>query len=317
MTLDPAIKALLEATPRTPSIIGADIPAYRAAINAATAAAPRYDVPLASVADRTIDLPGRSIGIRIYTPQGDGPFPIVAYYHGGGFVIGDLEVADAICRAIASGTGAVLVSVDYRLAPEHPFPAANDDAWDALNWIVDHAADLNGDPARIAVAGDSAGANISASMTLRARAAGLPLAAQVLMYGAPAYPDLTLPSFNEHANGPLITRDEAIYYWGHYLPDPADRTNPDAAAAHATSHAGLPPAFVASGECDPTRDTGEAYADLLAAAGVPTVKRRYAGMPHGFFSWVPYVPSVRTAMGELCEWLLGKLERVKGIEPSS
>ena len=306
--LHPEIQAIFAAMPPGPSITTIDVDVFRRNVNAATAAAPRYDVPIASVQDRTIALPGRDIGTRIYTPVGEGPFPVITYYHGGGFVIGDLNIADPICRALCSGVSDLLVSIDYRLAPEHPFPAGNDDAWDALCWVVDHAVELGGDPARVAVAGDSAGANLSASMSLRARAAGLPLRAQALMYPAPAYPDLSLPSFVEFADGPLVSRDDAIFYWGQYLADPADRTNPDAAACHAASHAGLPPAFVAVGECDPTRDTGEIYAGQLRAAGVPTVARRYAGMPHGFYAFVPYSPAVKAAMAELCDWLRDHLK---------
>ena len=306
MPLDPMIAAMLEAMPDHPDKHAMDIVSYRAAVNAMTARMPRYELPLAAIEDRTIDADGVALKVRIYTPVGQGSFPLFVYYHGGGFTIGDLDMCDPICRALASGAGCVLVSVDYRLAPEHPYPIPNDDCWAALRWAQANAASIGADAARIAVGGDSAGATLASSMALRARAAGLPLAAQVLMYGIHDY-DAEGDSYRSHADGPVLTLDDIHFYWDHYLPEGVDRTSPDAAPLHAKDLGGLPPAFVATAELDPSHSAGEAYGHALDKAGVPTVIRRHPGMPHGFYSLVALVPAARAAMDVLCDWLRRQL----------
>jgi acetyl esterase len=306
--LNADIAALLSATPPMPPLRATDIGEVRRALQARAAARSRPDgAALASVEDRTIDAETGEIAVRIYRPHGSGPFPVLVYYHGGGFVVGDIEYVDPICRALAADAGVVVVSVGYRLAPEHPYPAPIDDGWAALKWAVRNAASIDGDVRRIAVGGDSAGANLAAAVTLRARAAGTPLAAQLLLYPSPDYPDISLPSYRAYAAGPLLTADDALFYWELYLPNPADRSNPDALPYLAASHAGLPPAFVSLAEIDGSRDTGQAYADKLTAAGVPTLTRCYEGMPHGFYGFAALVPAARAAMDEACDWLKRQL----------
>lgn len=307
MALQPDVAAIMAAVPELPDIRTLPIAEYRALLNARMAAAPRYDVPLARVDDITIPVRGGDLSARTYVPQGDGPFAAILYFHGGGFVIGNLDISDAICRALCASAGAIVVSLDYRLAPEHPFPSANEDCFDALEWLAANVAAIGGN-GLVAVAGDSAGANLSAALALYARDRGLHLAAQALMYPAPDYPDIDLPSFREFADGPVITTEGALFFWSQYLHGDTAPADPQAVPARAQSHAGLAPAFIATAECDPTRDTGERYAQILESAGVPTVARRYAGMPHGFYNMVAHAPSVRAAMDELCDWLRPLLE---------
>lgn len=304
MQIDPEIAAVLAHVPPMPPLRTVDIPQYRASINAVTASVPRHDVPLAGVEDRTVATAAGAIPVRIYTPLGEGPFPLILHYHGGGFVIGDLNVSDAICRAICAGAGGVVVSVDYRLAPEHPFPAAPDDCYAALCWAVEHAAEIGADASRLAVVGDSAGGNLSAAMTLRARDRGGPaIAAQFLMYPAPDFPDVTQGSYKALADAPMLTAEDIIFYWEQYLPDAAARNDQEACPIRADSLRDLPPAFVGIAECDPSRDGADAYADALAAAGVETVKRLYPGMPHGFYTWIGQSRVAAAAMAEACAWL--------------
>jgi acetyl esterase len=228
---------------------------------------------------------------------------MLLYFHGGGYVIGNLDISDAICRSIASGSRCVVISVDYRLAPEHPFPAATDDAWAALIWVVGHATEINAESTRIAVGGDSAGGNIAAAMALKARDAGVRLSAQVLLYASTEYPDPDSPSSRMFANGPLLRAADSIFYWNKYLADPSHRCDPMAAPARAANHENLAPALVVSAECDPSRDLSERYAKILGLAGTPVTARRYDGMPHGFFAFIGQVAVVRVAMEEICEWL--------------
>jgi acetyl esterase len=309
MPLDSEIAAILQQMPQMPAAGSMPIAALRLGVNQATAAAPKLDVPLESITDRSIDGPDGALPVRIYTPKGRAPFPLLVYFHGGGYVIGDLNIADGICRALSYMGDCIVMSVDYRLAPEHPFPVPNDDAFGAVRWASLHAEEIGADPNRLAVGGDSAGANLSAAVTLRARDGGGPkLRAQVLMYPSTSYPDPNSPSFREYADGPMLTAEDSLFYWRQYLGDGAqNRTNPDACPSLAASHRDLPPAFVATAECDPSRDSGEAYAAKLKAAGIPTMLRRYAGMPHGFFTWVGHVQAVDRAMDELCAWLKRQL----------
>ncbi|WP_431910362.1 alpha/beta hydrolase [Amycolatopsis thermoflava] len=234
--------------------------------------------PVAEITDRTIPGPAGDIPIRIYTPEGLGPFPVLVYYHGGGWVIGNLEVVHGICTVLANRAGTVVVSVDYRLAPEHPFPAAVEDAHAALRWVGDNAASINGDAGRIAVGGDSAGGTLSAVVALLARTSGPDLLHQLLIYPATEVGYHT-PSY--HANGQdyFLTTDLMCWFHGHYRPDPDDwRASP----LKAPDLSGLPSAYVITAEFDPLRDEGEAYAERLRQAGVEVTCRRYDGQIHAF-----------------------------------
>jgi acetyl esterase len=230
------------------------------------------------------------IPVRIYWPpsETEESLPIVVFYHGGGWAIGDLDTHDHVARAHAIGAKAIVVSVDYRLAPEHPFPAGVEDAWAALQWVGGHAAELGGEPSRIAVAGDSAGGNLAAVMALRARdAGGPPLAFQLLWYPV-AVGDLSLPSFTENADAPLLNSEVTSAFLTWYLPG-MDMSDPkalptDLAPANAATLAGLPPAFIGTAEHDPLRDDGGKYAEMLAAAGVPVQLSNEPTMVHGYVS---------------------------------
>jgi acetyl esterase/lipase len=264
---------------------------------------------MASVTDRTVPGPGGDIPVRVYVPTTEpGPRPVLVYFHGGGWVIGDLETHDSTVRALASGSGATVVSVDYRLAPEHPFPAPLDDCLAAVRWVADHGAEIDVDPARLAVAGDSAGGNLAAAVALALRDTGPALRAQVLVYPVT---DGTLgePSMDENGDGYFLTKATMAWFWDHYMGDRDRATEPTASVLHAPDEAlaGLPPALVITAEFDPLRDEGEAYASRLAAAGADVTTSRYDGMIHGFFSMGDFVPEGKAAIDEASEMLRAAL----------
>lgn len=304
MPLAPELLPVVEGAKDFPAARSLPVDQLRAAVREASVNGPQVNAPLAGVTDRTIPGPAGQIPIRVYTPLGDAVFPLILYFHGGGFVVGDLDTQDPICRSLAYTANAVVVSVDYRLAPEHPFPAAIEDGWAALHWVAAHANQLSSNPAFLSVAGDSAGGTIGAALALRARDENGPkLHAQISFYGF-EYPSSPTPSSIEFKNGPIITEDDTQYFWRQYLQDTeATRTNPYAVPACAQNHAGLPPAFICSPECDPGRDRTETYGEILAAAGVDTTVRRYAGMTHAFVSWVAWLPAAQSAVSETAAWL--------------
>ena len=262
-------------------------------------ARPRAPGPeVAKVEDRTI--PGVSAGIpvRIYTPEGSGPFPVLAWYHGGGWVVGNLETADGTARHLAVGVGCVVVSVDYRLAPEAKFPAAADDCYAATQWIARNASSINVDPSRIAVGGDSAGGNLGAVVWLMVKDRGGPaIALQLLVYPV-TVKEFSTDSYWENANGYGLTLDAMKWYWDHYVSSDEDASNPYAAPLVAKDLSGLPPALVITAEFDPLRDEGEAYAARLEQAGVPSTCSRYDGMIHGFFGMSAVLDKGKQAIAE-------------------
>ncbi|TQS46051.1 alpha/beta hydrolase [Cryptosporangium phraense] len=221
--------------------------------------------------------------VRVYRPTPDRNLPVVVFFHGGGYVLGDLDSHDALARALANRSGSVVVSVDYPLAPEHRFPAATDAGFAATEWVAAHAGELGVDPGRLAVAGDSAGGNLAAVVTLAARAAGAPpIRFQLLIY-----PDLDFRRTNRSITELAgrygnVTREAQHWFMDHYLADPADKLNPRVSPLLEPDLAGLPPAFVLTAEYDALRDEGEQYAQRLADAGVPVTLRRYDGMIHEF-----------------------------------
>lgn len=241
------------------------------------------------------------VPVRIYWPpvEASGPLPVVVYFHGGGWCLGDLDTHDGVARAHALGAGAIVVSVDYRLAPEHPWPAGIDDSWAALRWVGGHAAELGGDPARIAVAGDSAGANFSAVVAQLARdQGGPPLVFQLLWY-PPTTGDMTLPSFVQNADAPVLDREMAEAFLQWYLPetvmsDPANLP-PTLAPANFGDLTDLPPAFIGTAEHDPLRDDGARYAEFLRTAGVPVELRNEPALVHGYVSFASVVPAAAEA----------------------
>ena len=262
-------------------------------------ARPRAAGPeVAKVENRTIPNGGYQVPVRIYTPQGAGPFPILSWFHGGGWVIGNLETADATARHLAVQAECVVVSVDYRLAPESKFPVPFDDCYAATAWVAQNAASINGDPTRIAVGGDSAGGNLAAAVSIAARdRRGLPLTFQLLVYPVTER-DYETGSYQRNANGYSLTMDAMKWYWDHYLSNEADASNPYAAPMAAKDLSGLPPALVITAEFDPLCDEGEAYAEKLKAAGVSTTASRYDGMIHGFFGMSGVVDKAERAVAE-------------------
>ena len=238
--------------------------------------------PVASVEDRTIPGPEGEMAIRIYTPEGSGPFPVLAFFHGGGWIMGSIISHDPLARVLCNGGGCVVVSVDYRLAPTHRFPAAAEDCYAATRWIAEHAESFNADGSRLAVGGDSAGGNLAAAVALMARDRdGPPIALQLLMYPV-VDTNFDTASYRDNAEGKFLTRDSMMGMWQAYLASPEDGNNPYAAPLKAPDMSGLPSALVITAEYDPLRDEGEAYGKRLQEAGVLTTVSRYDGMVHGF-----------------------------------
>jgi acetyl esterase len=313
MPLDPQVGALLEqmaalgARPfneMTPEEARAQMLANRGQLP---------ELPVANVEDRAVPGPGGEIPIRIYTPAAGGPLSVVVYFHGGGWVIGNIESHDATCRALANESGCIVVSVDYRLAPEHKFPAAAEDCYAATVWAAKHAAEFGGDASRLAVAGDSAGGNLAAVVALMARDRGGPrIAFQLLVYPVTDY-SFDRPSYSENAEGYLLSRDAMRWFWNHYLSDESEGLHPHASPLRAESLAGLPAALVLTAEFDPLRDEGEEYAALLRAAGVAAESVRYDGLIHGFFSFFQVIDrggeAMRHAGGTLRSTLAGEAAR--------
>lgn len=306
MPIDPQIEAMLAAMPEWPGMRHVPLDILRQSVHdSSIAIPPAADAVVAGVEDRSIAGPGGPLPLRIYTPDGQGPFPVTVYMHGGGYVVGDLDTQDMIARAFCAWAETIVISVDYRLAPEHPFPAAPDDAFAALEWAAAHATEIGGDPARLALAGDSAGGNLACAAAIRARDLGGPaVRAQVNIYGSCNYPSEDTPSAREFANGPILRKDDVDWIWEQYLSDPAtQKHDPQASPMRAASHADLPPAFIATAECDPSRDDAEAFAAKLEAAGVTVEAKRYPGMVHGFASWVGFLPGARDAMQDASRFL--------------
>ncbi|RCV48220.1 alpha/beta hydrolase [Marinitenerispora sediminis] len=265
--------------------------------------------PMAGVREHTI-AGSPDIPVRIYHPHtGRSPRPVLVYFHGGGFVLCGLDSHDGICRLLADGTGAVVVSVDYRRAPEHRFPAAVDDAYAAVRWVHRQAAELGADPARVAVAGDSAGGNLAAVACLLARERGTPpIAFQLLIYPVTDIMS-TLPSRRENADGCFLTATHLRWFHEQYLTSPEEAAHPHASPLRAPSLADLPPALVVTAEYDPLRDEGEAYAARLAAAGVPAAVHRADGLFHGFFGMSAMLPAARATEHAACAALRAALVR--------
>jgi acetyl esterase len=297
--IDPTLKALLDSFPMT--FTAADgIEVARDKIRQLKT--PPEMLPNLRIEERTVgygDL--TDIPVRIYWPPiaAHENLPVVVFYHGGGWCIGDLETHDPLARAHSVAAEAIVVSVDYRLAPEYPYPAGIDDSWAALRWVGEHAAELGGDPSRIAVAGDSAGGNISAVMTQLARDnAGPELVFQLLWYPS-LTADLSLPSYTENADAPILDRDVIEAFVGWYVPgmDISDpKSLPTALApVNAADLSGLPPAFIGTAEHDPVRDDGARYAELLRAAGVAVELSNEPDMAHGYASFALVVPAAAKA----------------------
>lgn len=259
------------------------------------------------VRDVSIPGPESEIPIRVYRDAdlaaGD-PAPVLVYYHGGGWVLGTLDSIDGVCRRLARRGECVVVSVDYRLAPEHPFPAAVEDARAALRWVAENAGAFGGDPERVAVGGTSAGGNLAAVTALGARASGgRPIPARQFLFYPITDRAFDTDSYAENAEGPLLTRADMEWFWDHYLRSEVDAANPYASPLRARDLSGLPPATVLTAGFDPLRDEGIAYAERLADAGVEVRHDHYPGMVHGFLSASESIAVADEALDEVAEEL--------------
>jgi acetyl esterase len=255
--------------------------------------------PLDRVEELAIPGPSGDVPARLYASQRGAVRPALIYFHGGGFVLFNLDTHDAVCRALARESGAVVISVDYRLAPEHKFPAGLEDAHAATVWVADNAERLGIDPNRIAVGGDSAGGNLATVVAVRCRDAGGPtLGAQLLIYPVTDMSSFETASHREFGEGYFLTRKAMQWFTGHYIASAGQASHPEVSPLLATDLTGLPPALVMTAEFDPLRDEGEAYANRLQQAGVPTTVSRYPGMIHGFVSMCGVLTVGRKALQE-------------------
>jgi acetyl esterase/lipase len=258
--------------------------------------------PMQRVESLAVPGPAGEIPARLYVAPGSAPEPqpLLVYYHGGGWAIGDLETHDGLCRFLAVHAGCRVLSIEYRLAPEHPFPAAVEDAFAAFSWATEQASELGATPARIAVAGDSAGGNLAAAVTLLARDGGDAQPAMQLLLYPPTDAVGGLASRDVFAEGFLLTRGDMEWFEGHYIADGCEESDPRISMMRATDLAGLPPAYVATAGFDPLRDEGETYAGRMREAGTRVALRRYADLIHGFASLTAVSPSSHAAMLEVC-----------------
>ncbi len=290
MPVDPQIQILLERGSGVPATHTLPVAEARRLYEARIAAMAK-PAGVADVAMLGIDGPGGPLAVRLYTPHGQGPFPLMVFFHGSGFVLCSLDTHDSMCRNLAAGIGCVVASVDYRLAPEHKFPAGPDDCLVATRWLGAHAAEIGADPSRIMVT------------ALRLRDEGGPgICGQMLLYPVTDYHTPGTPSYAENADGYGLTRSTMEWFWHHYLGDPAEAGNPHASPLRAPSLERLPPAYVVSAEYDPLRDEAERYGERLRDAGVPVEIVRCAGMNHGFLFWVGIVDGADKSMAAACAW---------------
>ncbi len=304
MPVDPQIQALLDKGTGVPDTSTLPVEEARRQYEGRVALmAPGPD--MADVSERDIDGPGGPLRLRIYRPAGPaaGPRPLIVFYHGSGFVLCSLDTHDGMCRHLAAGIDAVLVSVDYRLAPEHKFPAGPDDCLAATRWAAANAEALGADAARMLIAGDSAGGTMVAVTAQRLRDEGGPTpAGQMLLYPVTDYIDPGTPSYVENGEGYGLTTKTMRWFWDHYLNDAGEADNPLVAPSRAESLAGLPPAYVMSAEYDPLRDEAENYGERLRAEGVATEVTRRDGVNHGFLFWVGRVQRADDAMADAVAW---------------
>jgi len=248
--------------------------------------------PGVTVTDMTMPVDGGSIPVHIFTPEGKGPFPVMVYYHGGGFVIASTKVYEASPRALAKMANAIMVSVDYRLAPEHKFPTAPNDAYAAYVWTTQHAKEFNGDPMRVAVGGESAGGNLATVVSLMARDKKVQMPVHQLLVYPVVDDDMNNASYQRNANAKPLNKAMMAWFFKHYAGDPK---NPYALPIKADSLKGLPPATIVAAEIDPLLTEGKAYAEKLKKDGVKVDYKEYSGVTHEFFGMGAVVPKAKDA----------------------
>ncbi|TDV49713.1 alpha/beta hydrolase [Actinophytocola oryzae] len=306
MPFDPQVTAMRErvVAAGAPPLYTLPIAEARAADLAAIRDAAGAGEPVHEVTDRCVPGPQGDVPVRVYRPTANAaPLPTLVYFFGGGWTLGSIDTSDEICRHLANSVPAQVITVGYRLAPEHRFPAAVHDCYAATSWIADHADEFGADPRRLAVAGDSAGGNLAAVVALLARVRGGPdLVAQVLVYPNTDYRGGT-ESMRDNDDDALFNRRSVAWYWGHYLATPEDGLDPLVSPLLAEDLGALPPALVITAEYDPLRDEGEQYATRLRAAGVPVVATRYPGMVHGFFAMAGVLDGGRLARRQVSDYL--------------
>ncbi|HXG20258.1 MAG TPA: alpha/beta hydrolase fold domain-containing protein [Methylomirabilota bacterium] len=298
MPLHPQVKAALDAmTAAGPPLHRLTPQEARKAIEAmrATRGEPER---VAKIENVTFRGPGGPLPARIYIPDGRGPFPVLLYFHGGGWVVGSIETVDASCRSLANQAGCIVISADYRLAPEHKFPAAAEDAYAAAQWTALNIASFYGDPARLAVGGESAGANLAAVAAIMAQERGTPsFVLQLLLYPALNYAFDT-PSCKENAEGYFLTTEMMQWFWKQYLTTDADGENPYASPLRVKRLQGMAPAAIFTAEFDPLRDDGAAYAAKLREAGIPVTYKCQEGLIHGYMGMASAVEPAKKARDE-------------------
>ena len=304
MPLDPQVEKILYWAQRaaTPSFAQVGAQAARELYNRTVLTLDIAARPMHEVQDHEVTLPGRRITIRQYAPRPHtwaAPMPALLYFHGGGFTIGSIDTHDRVCRMLAADGDCLVFSVDYRLAPEHPFPAAVDDAFDSLHWLLREAAALGVDPARVAVGGDSAGGTLATATAIHARDEGLPLALQLLIYPGTSGGQGS-ESHRRLANGYLLDADVIRWFFGNYVRSEVERDDWRFAPLNAPSLARVAPAWIALAEYDPLVDEGLDYAERLRTAGVPVACTVYAGMIHAFFQHAGFVVKARQAHADAC-----------------
>jgi acetyl esterase len=308
MPLDPQARFLLDAIAKMNSPDLSTLPPETARALFASSERARPAGPPAHVEARELASSIRAIPVRIYRPlAADRPLlPALVYFHSGGFVIGGLDTSDAACRALATQTPCVVINVDYALAPEHKFPAALEDAYAAIAWVQQHAAELRVDAARLAVAGESAGGNLATVVSKLARdRGGPPIAYQVLIYPVTDLSNFDTASYREHADGKFLTRATMRWFAEHYLSKPEEAIDPRVSPLLAEDLAGLPPALVITAGFDPLHDEGAAYAQRLERSGVATRLSPYPGMIHDFVSLSGYLDAGKQALTEVAAALRG------------
>lgn len=307
--LHPFLRAAVQARKDTPRLASLTLAQARAQAkdNAPVAPAPSSHTAILEI---SIPAPFGTIPVRVYVPRKPGTHPNMVFFHGGGFVLLDAASHDHLCLRLSEWIGCIVFSVDYRLAPEHRFPAAVDDALAATRWAVQHAGEFGGDSRQVAVAGSSAGACLAAVAAQRARdEAGPDLCAQLLIYPVTDYPTVLRPSYHHFGDKYGMTAEQMLWFWAQYLPDSSAAGNPHASPLRMASFAGLPPSYILLAQCDVLCDEGAAFASRLQRAGVDTTTQLCRSMNHGFLNYLGKLPEADLALRSACAWTRSAFDR--------